>query len=410
MGGFFYGRSQQAALHRNPLRCKAELGLELRKIQKKFFDAGDGYLESCQQCHTNANHLLMFIVPKAPSLGPDTVPVPGHVLVMGAGAVGCYVGGCLQAVGVNVTFVGRPRVLDSLSQHGLCLSDLDGGHRTLAGLSLRLASEIPIDAAPALVLLTVKSAATARAASQLQSCLPAGTLVVSLQNGISNADVARTAAPALHVVPGMVPYNIAEISPGHFHRGTTGSLAAQAHPALSTWLPWFKRALNPLTLHADLVPVQWGKLLLNLNNPVNALSGQPLRAQLLERGYRRILAALMDEALDTLRCANIAPAKITPIAPRWLPTLLRLPTPLFRVLAARMLRMDDKARSSMADDLTLNRLTEVDAMCGEIVRLATAQGRSAPLNNKMTALIQHWPIRREAMSAQALLVAMNLNK
>ena len=43
-----------------------------------------------------------------------------------------------------------------------------------------------------------------------------------------------------------------------------------------------------------------GKLLLNLNNPVNALSGQSLRAELLERGYRRVMAALVDEALDAL--------------------------------------------------------------------------------------------------------------
>lgn len=326
---------------------------------------------------------------------------------MGAGAVGCYVGGGLQAAGVNVTFVGRPRVLDALSQHGLCLSDLDGGQRTLGASSLRLAGQVPVDTLPALVLLTVKSAATAAAASQLQACLPAGTLVVSLQNGIANAKVAQAAAPALCVVPGMVPYNIAQVSPGHFHRGTTGSLAAQAHPALHAWLPWFEQALNPLALYADLLPVQWGKLLLNLNNPVNALSGKPLRAQLLERGYRRVLAALMDEAIEALQYASIVPAKITPIAPRRLPTLLRLPTPLFRLLAARMLRMDDKARSSMADDLALNRLTEIDALCGEVVRLAMAQGRSAPFNTRMVALIRRWPKQREAMSSQALLAAMN---
>ena len=351
----------------------------------------------------------MFTTAQAPSVGFKAETPPGRVLVMGAGAVGCYVGGCLQAAGVDVTFVGRPRVLQALMHHGLCLSDLDGGSQRLDAPSLRLATEIPADIAPGLVLLTVKSAATADAATQLQACLAAGTLVVSLQNGISNAAVAQHAAPALCVLPGMVPYNIAEIAPGHFHRGTTGSLAAQAHPALRAWLLWFERALTPLALYPDLLPVQWGKLLLNLNNPVNALSGRPLRTELLERGYRRVLAALMDEALETLQRANITPAKIASIGPQWLPTLLRLPTPLFKALAARMLRMDDKARSSMADDLVLNRLTEIDALCGEVVRLAGTQGRSAPLNQKMMALIQRWPTQRQAMSPQALLAAMALD-
>ena len=53
-----------------------------------------------------------------------------------------------------------------------------------------------------------------------------------------------------------------------------------------------------------------------------------------------------------------------------------------------MLRMNDKARFSMADDLALNRLTEIDALCGEIVRLATMQDRSAPLDQNMTALTE----------------------
>jgi 2-dehydropantoate 2-reductase len=349
----------------------------------------------------------MFTAKPSSSLDVNAAAPPGTVLVMGAGAVGCYVGGCLQAAGAEVVFVGRPRVLEALSRHGLCLTDLQGGRAQLGAASLRLETEIPPDLAPSLVLLTVKSAATAGAATEL-SQLPAGTLVVSLQNGISNAAVAQAAAPALRVVPGMVPYNIAEVAPGHFHRGTMGLLAAQAHPTLRAWLPWFERALIPLTLHADLVPVQWGKLLLNLNNPVNALSGRPLRAELLERGYRQVLATLIDEALQALHRANIQPAKVAAVSPRWLPVLLRLPTPLFRLLAARMLRVDASARSSMADDLALGRTTEIDALCGEVIRMATAQGRLAPLNSAITTLVHRWPDKPVPMSPRALLLALGL--
>ena len=56
--------------------------------------------------------------------------VPGDVLVMGAGTIGCFIGGSLAAAGVPVCFVGRPRVLQDLAQQGLALSDLEGGsHR-----------------------------------------------------------------------------------------------------------------------------------------------------------------------------------------------------------------------------------------------------------------------------------------
>ena len=52
-----------------------------------------------------------------------------------------------------------------------------------------------------------------------------------------------------------------------------------------------------------------------------------------------------------------------------------------------MLRIDEKARSSMADDLALGRTTEVDAICGAVVRLAQAQGLRAPLNARLVALL-----------------------
>lgn len=350
----------------------------------------------------------MPTIKQSPSLDTLAAAPPGPVLVMGAGAVGCYVGGCLQTAGVDVIFVGRPRVFRALSLHGLCLTDLDGGRKMLNSASLRFATEIPSGVVPALVLLTVKSMATSDAAVEL-SCLPAGTLVVSLQNGISNAAVAQRAAPNLCVVAGMVPYNIAEVAPGHFHRGTTGSLAAQADARLQAWLPWFGSALIPLTVHDNIIPIQWGKLLLNLNNPVNALSGRSLRAELLERGYRRALAGLIEEALEALKCANIQPAKVAAIAPRWLPALLSLPTPLFQLLAARMLRVDDKARSSMADDLALSRPTEIDALCGEVIRLAQQHGRSAPMNSAISMLVHRWPEHRQPMAPPALLSALGLS-
>ncbi|MFY9510128.1 MAG: 2-dehydropantoate 2-reductase N-terminal domain-containing protein, partial [Rubrivivax sp.] len=219
---------------------------------------------------------------------------PGPLRVMGAGTIGCYVGGCLQAAGVDVQFIGRPRVLDALRRHGLRLTDLDGRDTTLPPATLQLHDTPP--PTPALTLLCVKSGATADAARQL----PVGSTVLSLQNGVSNAEVAATVAPGLGVIAGMVPFNVAELAPGHFHRGTAGELAAQAHPALEPWAAAFAAAGLPLRRHADLRPIQWGKLLLNLNNPVNALSGLQLRAELLDRDCRLVLAALQREALAVL--------------------------------------------------------------------------------------------------------------
>jgi 2-dehydropantoate 2-reductase len=334
------------------------------------------------------------------------------VLVMGAGSVGCFVGGLTQLAGVPVHFVGRPRVLAALRKNGLRLTDQDGLDRRIPALDLRLHEEPPNGLKPDLVLLCVKSGATAEAATALGLTLPLGTPVVSLQNGIANAATARAAVPQLHWHAGMVPFNIAEIGPGHYHRGTGAALAAEGSAedlALAAWQTALARVGMRLSLHADLGPVQWGKLLLNLNNPVNALSGLPLREELLQRGYRRVLAALQQEALDLLDAAHRPVAQLTPLPPRRLLMLLRMPTFIFRLAAARMLRIDAKARSSMADDLAAGRTTEIDALCGEIVRLARSQGRGAPLNLRMQGLVRDWPKRRQPYSSDELLQAIGLS-
>jgi 2-dehydropantoate 2-reductase len=334
---------------------------------------------------------------------------PGTLLVMGAGSVGCFVGGSLQAAGASVHYVGRPRVLQALRVQGLTLTDLEGRRAHLPPAGLSLSDTVP-RLAPALTLLTVKSGATREAAAELAQALPAGTPVVSLQNGIGNAAAAQDAAPALDVIAGMVPFNVAELGPGRFHRGTGGGLAAADHPALQAWRPVFERAGLPLALHADMRGVQWGKLLLNLNNPVNALSELPLREELLSRGYRRAFAALQSEALAVLRAARIEPARLTPLPPSWLPSVLRLPTPLFRLLAARMLRIDGKARSSMADDLAWGRPTEIDALCGEVVRMARGLGLDAPVNARMAKLVHEQSLVPQRYDASRLLSALGLSR
>ncbi len=333
---------------------------------------------------------------------------PGPVLVFGAGAVGCWIGGCLQAAGVPVTFVGRPHVVDALRAHGLTLTDLDGGERRLAPAALQLALTIPEGSRPALVLLCVKSGATAEAAATLARHLPAGTRMVSMQNGVTNAALAQAHALALTVRAGMVPFNVVALGPGHYHRATSGVLAMQDDAALRAWMPVFAAAGVPLQLHSDMQPMLWGKLLLNLNNAVNALSGLPLRAQLLQRDYRLCMAALIDEALTVLKAAGIAPARLTPLPPAALPVVLRLPTPLFRLLAARLLRIDAKARTSMADDLARGRPTEIDALCGEVVRLAQAHGVGAPVNTRIAELVRAWPADPRARSGAELRDALGL--
>lgn len=308
-----------------------------------------------------------------------------RVQVLGAGSIGIYVGGRLAAAGAEVTFVGRPRVLDEINANGLRLTDLDGGDVRVEPAAFRTATEPTGDAD--LVLVTVKSAATASAAAELAGLVKPGTVVISLQNGIGNDTVIREVLPSCVVLAGMVMFNVVQHGQGHFHRGTAGIVEVADDPVLNRFGPVFGKSGLVFERHADLLPIQWAKLLLNLNNPINALSGRPLREELGSRDYRRCLSLAQLEALAVMDRARIRPARLTPLPPTVMARLLAAPDGLFRRVAAKVLAVDPVARSSMADDLAAGRKTEIPWLCGEIVTLGTMVGIPTPVNQRLVELV-----------------------
>jgi 2-dehydropantoate 2-reductase len=307
------------------------------------------------------------------------------ICVYGAGSIGCYVGGRLAAGGAEVVFVGRQRLAAEVASHGLTLTDLHGA--ALRVDAPRYVTEPDAAAGADLVLVTVKSGATAEAAAALAPHLKAGAVVISFQNGLRNAAALREHLPEATVLPGMVGFNVVHSGEGRFHQGTDGHLGVQDHAALDGFAPLFASAGFTLAREADLHGSQAAKLLLNLNNAVNALSGLPLKTELSQRAYRRCLALAQREALAAYKAAGLRPAKTAGLDPRLLPVLLGLPDALFTRVAAKMLAVDPHARSSTQDDLAAGRPTEVDYLNGEIAALAAEHGLAAPVNARLAALV-----------------------
>ncbi|WDZ79879.1 2-dehydropantoate 2-reductase (plasmid) [Ensifer adhaerens] len=328
--------------------------------------------------------------------------------VFGAGAVGGFVGGCLLAGGAEVIFVGRSARGAAWRKDGLRLTDLDGRDDVVAPERVAYSDAVSSLADCDLVLLTVKSGQTAGAATELSSVLRSGTPVLSLQNGVSNSTTLQTLLPSAKILRGMVPFNVTAPGPAHLHRATEGNIAVEHDPLMAAAVPLFAAAGLALDLRRDMEEVQWAKLLMNLNNAINALSGLPLREQLQTHGFRLCLALAQREALSLLAAeGRVRPARLTPLPSNWLPSVLSLPDALFRIIAGRMLKIDATARSSMADDLAAGRFPEVDWINGAVVALANKLGRRAPVNARLCTLVKEAATsRRRAWEADALLVEL----
>lgn len=324
---------------------------------------------------------------------------------MGAGAIGCYVGGALAAGGADVVFVGRDRLKAELAASGLSVSGLEGTQlRSVPKVVFHTDASALADRD--LVLVCVKCAHSADAAQTLASVLRPGALVVSLQNGIRNAEVLRAHLPKqIRVLGGIVGFNVVSKGGGHFRQATSGPLVIEAEPRATALAQLLEAAGLEVKLTSDIQPLQWSKLVMNLNNAVSALTDRPTKELLFGEGYRKSLAAIIEEAVGVLRKSGTRTARIGPIPVGAFPFVLRLPGPLLRLVASAQVKVDPEARSSMWEDLSLRRKTEVDYLNGEIVRLAAAHSLSAPLNARVVKKVHEVEARGEGspkLSAVAL--------
>jgi 2-dehydropantoate 2-reductase len=268
---------------------------------------------------------------------------------------------------------------------GLRTSELHGATRTATPT---LATDATAAADADLVLVTVKSAATEGAARELAPHLKSGAVIVSLQNGVRNVQTLKGALPGRRVLAGMVPFNVIRPAPGHYHRASAGKLMFESSDAAAPLSEACLRAGLPFELRDDMPAVQWSKLVMNLNNAINALSGVPLAQELGDRELRRCLAAAQREAVSLIRAAGQPLARVTPLPTAWLPRLLTVPDGVFELLAGKIVAIDPTARSSMWDDLEAKRPTEIDYISGEIVALADRLGTKAPVNARLVQLVR----------------------
>jgi 2-dehydropantoate 2-reductase len=322
-----------------------------------------------------------------------TVNPRSRIVIAGAGSIGCYIGGCLAAAGRKVTLLGRGSLSDVISRLGVRISNLDQTDKIIPPAALNTTAD-PASALTAadLVLVTVKCRDTQEIAALIAQHAPRNVVVVSLQNGVNNTRILYDVlGPERHILAGTVAFNVVqtrtETEAPHFHRASSGRIA------IGDGIHGLRDLLDvpgaPFAEHRDINAILWGKLLINLNNALNALSGLPLAAELADRRWRLLLREQMLEALGVLKSAGIKPGRIEGLHPRLVIFALRLRDPLFRLVARQMLAIHPAARSSMWEDLEARRLTEIDHIQGEIVRLADRYGVPAPLNRRVMELVKN---------------------
>lgn len=303
-----------------------------------------------------------------------------RVVVAGAGAVGSVVGGLLAARGHRVRLVGRDPHMAAVAHGGLRVTGLFGDRTSTPDALIDLArADAPAD----VVLVSVKSHATAAVATQLAGWRHAPPLVASLQNGLGNVETLAAALGPSRVLGARVIFGAVVPAAGRAH--VTVNARPVAIGPLRTDAPLRARADVLAESFADAgIPAEaldsveallWEKVLYNCGlNPLGALHGLTYGEVVASPELRPVLDAAIDEGFAVARACRIA-----------------LPWPTaadFRAyFHATLVPPTAAHRSSMRQDLEAGRRTEVDAIGGAIVRAGERAGVATPVNARLVAAI-----------------------
>jgi len=301
--------------------------------------------------------------------------------IIGSGAIGCFTGGYLLTTNPDVYFLGRARLGDKIKASGLTVTSLENQsvHHSPQKIHwVESSAELPI---LDLVIITTKSHDTLAAINEIKSKITKETVILSLQNGLSNPQVLKAALPANKIVSGMVLCNIIQVdATAHFKQTSSGHIYLSENVA----------GLEGLKVEVvdNIQEIQYGKLIKNLNNALNALSNIPLLDQLRNKKERRLLSKVFKEALLVLDKSSIKIKNSSPLPISIFPFVLNLPDAIYNFVAKAELRIDPTARLSMWQDLELRRKTEIEYLNGEITALAKSCSVKAPWNEKIVDLIK----------------------
>jgi 2-dehydropantoate 2-reductase len=293
--------------------------------------------------------------------------------VMGAGAVGAYFGAKLAAAGHDITFIARGEHLDAMKRQGLRIISPNGNLLVKNAVF----SANPTDAGIVdMILFCVKSYDTETAAEALGPMLGDRTTILSLQNGVDNAEKIARKWGERGVLAGVV-YIAGQISvPGVMRHSAGGKiifgqLYGDANETTKPVAQTLVGADIPSEPSRDIQKVQWTKLLWNA--PFCAISC--------------LLRANMRQIVESEMLIKLALDCMTEVQAAALSCGIELSDELLDQ-AVGFSKDLGEFKPSMLQDLEARKPLEYEALNGIVVKLLRQTGQPAPINQTFYAMLR----------------------
>lgn len=283
-------------------------------------------------------------------------------LIIGTGALASLFAARLTKAGHTITMLGTWKDgIDALQKDGVRLVD-SKGHETRYPVRATNNPNECVGTKCAIVL--VKAWQTERVARQLKDCLADDGLVLTLQNGLGNREALIQSLGLDRVSLGSTTTGATLLGPGLVKEGGEGSISVERNQALGPMEGALRSAGFKVQVVDDAKSLIWGKLVINAAiNPLTAIL-RVKNGELLERPFaHEVMKALARETAQVALAENISLPFDDPIAK-----------------AEEVAQKTAANTSSMLQDVLRGAPTEIDAICGEVVRTAEKHKIGAPVN------------------------------
>ena len=305
-------------------------------------------------------------------------PDIGHIVVLGAGAMGSLFGGTLARGGLAVTLVDvRADHIDAINTHGLKIQGY-GGERTVRVRATDCAGELP---RADIVLVQTKAMDTAAAVESMRRVFGPETIAISFQNGLGNEEVIGGIVGPERVLAGLTAQGATRIGPGVVQNyGDLPTYVGEMHDGSSARAERIARAFTAAGLRthasADIRRDMWKKLLGNVGlSPTSAITNLTSVEIMAVPDLRGVVLGAVDEA-----AAVGAAEGIDLDADEVRSVLLKLVDPSGGGTG--------QSKSSACTDILNRRRTEVDWINGAIVGLGEKHGIATPINRTLVGAVK----------------------
>ena len=288
--------------------------------------------------------------------------------VIGPGAVGCLFAALLKEKDIDLWLVDHvPQRARLIATQGILVESDSGVRRVPVRITASPNEVGPIDT----VLLCVKSYDTHSAVESIQPMLHPGTTIVSLQNGAGNLETIASLSSRRQAACAITSHGTTLLDHGHVrHCGsgpiTVASLQPEQQHRTEAIADLLRNAAHTVSISHNAASAIWGKLITNSAiNPLSAISGK-LNGELLDDPI--LLQQLHHAAQEGQAVAG--------------ELAISLPYPDAVAEVERVCRATATNSSSMQQDLKYGRRTEIDAICGAIVKAASQHDIQVPVTSR----------------------------